>query len=88
MYLVYLSHGEMCHFLGYRFHLFFVEWRKKERSFSGAGSQNRLKGVYRCTNGEAPPDAPSYLACQLDRLSYTSTREFRKTEIDLCVPFV
>ena len=46
-----------------------------------------LKMVYKCTNDEAP----SYLACLLDRLSETSTRELRNTETDLrttLVPFL
>ena len=43
-----------------------------------------LKMVYKCTNDEAP----SYLACLFDRLSETSTREFRNTETDLRVPFL
>ena len=43
-----------------------------------------LKMVYKCTNDEAP----SYLACLLDRLSETSTRELRNTETDLRVPFL
>ena len=43
-----------------------------------------LKMVYKCTNDAAP----SYLACLFDRLSETSTRELRKTETDLRVPFL
>ena len=43
-----------------------------------------LKMVYKCKNDEAP----SYLACLLDRLSETSTPEFRNAETDLRVPFL